>query len=126
MSKLTVVMAQGGDWEALYEDGKLAEQGHSVTDEAYKRAGIELRYDEQGALLDGKQGRETYEACAKTLDELEAREQAAIEKAQNALTLRQQAQQLLDQAGTLDGRPLVVAHKDELVKGARADRWVKP
>ena len=125
MSKLIVVQGQG-EWEALYQDGKLIHQGHNVTEQAYVAAGIEMRYDELNVLTDGKQGRATSEGCAPTIAEFEAREETRRGQARAALDMRREAQQLLDQAGALDGRPLVVAHKDELVKGTRPEKWVKP
>lgn len=52
--KATIVSTKSGDWEALYIDGKLAEQGHSVPLYAALRAtGIEVDTGEFAEDEDG-------------------------------------------------------------------------
>jgi hypothetical protein len=117
--KLTVV--HHDDWEALYQDGKLIHQGHSVTEQAFIAAGID--FFESPDLTGGAQGRATAEATAKTLDELTQRGLDRENAERQAAALREQAQRLLDDAGRIDGRALTVAHKDDLKAGTKPGRW---
>lgn len=100
MPNLEIHYDPGGEWAALYVDGRLSRAGDAylAEEEAFELAGVKTVRDD--AFLRGQDGRD---GCAQTLDEVAAYRADRDAAKARAAQLREQAAELMAEAERLAG-----------------------